>query len=148
MALLGGFVLNKILDFMNVNLNLMLMEHHTGHIATWKIVLTVLFSITLLFSLYRRLAGVFLRKSRAHEHNSSNETDHHHHETEESSSTTITVEGMTCSHCVKHVKESIEEVRGVENATVSLAEKSAVVTGSFNLEEVINAVNSAGYKAK
>lgn len=39
----------------------------------------------------------------------------------------IYVEGMTCEHCVKHVREALEEVHGVQRAEVDLEGKYAVV---------------------
>ena len=38
------------------------------------------------------------------------------------------VGGMTCDDCVVHVTEALESVPGVEDATVDLATRSAVVT--------------------
>jgi len=40
------------------------------------------------------------------------------------------VGGMTCDDCVVHVTEALEAVPGVENATVDLASRSAMVTAS------------------
>lgn len=39
----------------------------------------------------------------------------------------VGVGGMTCDGCVVHVKEALESVPGVENATVDLDSRSAVV---------------------
>ena len=40
------------------------------------------------------------------------------------------VGGMTCDDCVVHVTEALEAVPGVEDATVDLASRSAVVRAS------------------
>jgi len=44
------------------------------------------------------------------------------------------VGGMTCDDCVVHVTEALEAVPGVEDATVDLASRSAVVTASPDVE--------------
>ena len=36
----------------------------------------------------------------------------------------IIVEGMSCGHCVNHVKNALEEVNGVTNVNVDLAFKN------------------------
>ena len=57
------------------------------------------------------------------------------------------IEGMTCNHCAAHVRNSIEDIKGVEKVDVDLNGKNAVVSGEFSEEDVISAVKSAGYKA-
>ena len=57
----------------------------------------------------------------------------------------ITVEGMSCGHCVKHVTEALKEIGGTE-VEVSLEKKLA--TGNFSdiTDEAIKAaVEDAGY---
>lgn len=60
--------------------------------------------------------------------------------------TTIEVEGMMCEHCVKHVKDALEK-NGVE-ATVSLKDKKAVVTGDISDEMIKSCIADAGYEVK
>jgi copper ion binding protein len=64
----------------------------------------------------------------------------------------FTVDGMTCGHCVRAVKELIEEVEGVSNVSVSLDDKQAVVSfseKSLAPESIVNHINSnSNYKAK
>jgi len=61
----------------------------------------------------------------------------------------ITVEGMTCGHCVMHVKKGLEEIPGVE-ADVVLDEGRAYVTAPEDVadETLKKAVEDAGYTAK
>jgi copper ion binding protein len=63
--------------------------------------------------------------------------------------TVLKVEGMTCEHCVKHVKEALEGVAGVKSAKVSLKDKSASVdhNDKVSLETLKAAVTEAGYEA-
>jgi copper ion binding protein len=62
--------------------------------------------------------------------------------------TTIKIEGMSCDHCVAHVKEALEEISGVSSAKVSLKEKNAVVEhgDSVSLDSMKAAVTEAGYE--
>ncbi len=62
----------------------------------------------------------------------------------------LNVEGMMCEHCVAHVREALEAVRGVENVRVSLDEKSATVDAGLLVkdDDLVAAVEAAGYKAK
>lgn len=50
------------------------------------------------------------------------------------------VGGMTCMNCVRHVKEALEDVDGVVGAVVSLEDKSATVSGSFDVENAMEVV--------
>ena len=62
----------------------------------------------------------------------------------------ISVEGMMCEHCVKHVKDALEKVEGVAKADVNLKKKCAVVTlaGEVSDETLTAAVTEAGYTVK
>ncbi len=63
---------------------------------------------------------------------------------------TLHVEGMSCGHCVKHVEEALKAVKGVKSAVVSLEKKAADVTyvpAKTGKEQMIQAVEAAGYKA-
>lgn len=64
------------------------------------------------------------------------------------SQTTLKVEGMTCNHCRMHVENALRGVNGVENAQVDLAKGEAVVTGAANRQDLIKAVEEAGYSAQ
>ena len=60
---------------------------------------------------------------------------------------TISIEGMMCMHCVKHVKDALTALDGVSSADVSLDSKTAVVTLSSSVDDSIlkSAVENAGY---
>jgi len=61
----------------------------------------------------------------------------------------ISIEGMACMHCVKHVQEALAAVPGVQEVTVDLEGKSATVSvdGSVTDEALKAAVDGAGYEA-
>lgn len=60
----------------------------------------------------------------------------------------IIVEGMSCGHCVNHVKNALEELSGVTSVTVDLESKTAVVEASGELsdETIKAAIEDAGYE--
>lgn len=59
----------------------------------------------------------------------------------------ITIEGMSCSHCVGHVSEALKEICGVENVWVNLDDKNATVELARDVEDnkLKEAVIEAGY---
>jgi copper chaperone len=59
----------------------------------------------------------------------------------------LSIEGMSCGHCVAHVKEALESVTGVTKTDVNLGKKQAVVEGS-DLDDAAmkSAVADAGYE--
>jgi copper chaperone len=57
----------------------------------------------------------------------------------------ILVEGMSCGHCVMHVKEALEEL-GASNVDVSLEKKMATAeVGDASDESIKAAIEDAGY---
>ena len=59
----------------------------------------------------------------------------------------VKIEGMSCDHCVKHVKEALLKVKGVKKADVSLKNNSAVIQGDFDPDLIRKSISEAGYKA-
>ncbi len=57
------------------------------------------------------------------------------------------VTGMTCAACQAHVEKAVSKLEDVENVNVSLLTNSMTVTGSASSDEVIQAVEAAGYGA-
>lgn len=69
---------------------------------------------------------------------------------EDSMEKILNVEGMSCMHCVAHVKEALEKLEGVREADVKLEEKRAEVKMDKEVSDdsLIKAVEGAGYSAK
>lgn len=59
----------------------------------------------------------------------------------------LKITGMTCQHCVKHTREALEKVPGVEQVEVSLEPGQAVIQGNAPIDALIQAVKDAGYEA-
>src|SRR2546423_7676533 len=66
--------------------------------------------------------------------------------------TQLTVTGMTCGNCARHVTEALQSVSGVRSAMVSLDARTASVSwapsATPDLSRLIRAVEEAGYGAK
>jgi len=61
----------------------------------------------------------------------------------------MSIEGMTCGHCVMRVKKALESVEGVLEADVRLDGGTAFLEMSSKPDEALlrNAVEKAGYRA-
>ncbi|MEA4825888.1 MAG: heavy-metal-associated domain-containing protein [Clostridium sp.] len=58
----------------------------------------------------------------------------------------LNIEGMSCNHCVMHVKNALMEVEGIKNVDVNLNAKYALVEGeNLNDEKMKAKVEDAGY---
>src|SRR5262245_39355950 len=68
-----------------------------------------------------------------------------------SARTELTVSGMNCGNCVRHVTEALQGVNGVASASVSLETNRATIRwapgGSEDASLLIQAVKGAGYHA-
>ncbi len=63
----------------------------------------------------------------------------------------LRVTGMSCEHCVQAVKRALEGVPGVKGAQVSLEQGLVEVetgTDSVPVDQLIKAVEEAGYRAE
>ena len=58
------------------------------------------------------------------------------------------VTGMTCASCQAHVEKAVAKVPGVKSVSVSLLTNSMAVDGTATDEQVIKAVEDAGYGAR
>ena len=61
--------------------------------------------------------------------------------------TSLTVQGMTCGHCVASVTEELSEIAGVQAVDVVLETGAVTVTSAAPLDpaDVESAVTEAGY---
>ena len=58
----------------------------------------------------------------------------------------LTLDGLSCGHCVKRVKESLEQRPDVESADVTI--DHAAVIGSASADALIDTIKQAGYGAE
>ena len=62
----------------------------------------------------------------------------------------LTVSGMTCGACVRHVEKAINSIAGVQKVEVDLASGAVKVEGdvSQRVKEIIAALEEDGYLAQ
>ncbi|SCG81764.1 Copper chaperone copZ [Proteiniborus sp. DW1] len=59
----------------------------------------------------------------------------------------LTVEGMSCQHCVKAVKNALSELEGVKSVEVDLDTKKVEIEGDNLQDELLkSAIEDAGYE--
>ncbi len=60
----------------------------------------------------------------------------------------ISIEGMSCGHCVNHVKEALSELEGVKNVAVSLENKNAEIEIEKDIpqEKIKEIIEDLGYE--
>lgn len=64
--------------------------------------------------------------------------------------TLFRVEGMSCEHCVRAVKNTVEDLEGAVSAKVELSAKTAEVEYDENIldkKNIIEAIKEEGYDA-
>ena len=60
----------------------------------------------------------------------------------------ISIDGMSCQHCVNYVNETLKEIKGVKSVKVDLAGKNAVVELDHDVDDETfkAALDEAGYE--
>ena len=61
--------------------------------------------------------------------------------------TRLSLSGISCAGCVSRVQKAIDDVAGVESATVNLAERTATIAGTASVAALVSAIETAGYGA-
>lgn len=69
-------------------------------------------------------------------------------DSENSGGITLSISGMTCSGCANTVTRVLSRVPGVDSANVDFDNDHALVTGTARPEDLVNAVEAAGYGAQ
>lgn len=61
---------------------------------------------------------------------------------------TLSIEGMTCQNCARHVTEALHGIEGVSSVSIDLPGKKAELeaTESVSNEALENAVKEVGYE--
>lgn len=64
--------------------------------------------------------------------------------------TILSVEGMTCSSCIRHVESALSELEGIEKVEVKLKDGKVRVEhdpSRSTIDEMIQALGEAGYES-
>ena len=57
----------------------------------------------------------------------------------------IIIKGMSCSHCVNHVRQALSELKDSQKVEVNLEQKYAIVETYSNDEEIKEKIEDQGY---
>ncbi|VDN49277.1 Copper chaperone CopZ [Petrocella atlantisensis] len=60
----------------------------------------------------------------------------------------ISIEGMSCAHCVNHVKGALSSIEGVQKTDVNLHKKNAIIESDIEINDalIIQSIKDIGYK--
>jgi copper chaperone CopZ len=58
----------------------------------------------------------------------------------------VIINGMSCMNCVRHAKEALAEIPGMESVEVDLATKSAIVIGNVAEDLIVKALADHDYE--
>jgi mercuric reductase len=62
--------------------------------------------------------------------------------------TLLSIQGMTCTTCASHIKNTLEAIDGIQHANVSYENACADITGNANTDALIGAIEALGYAAR
>jgi Cu+-exporting ATPase len=57
----------------------------------------------------------------------------------------LTVEDMTCKHCVGRVTKAVQDIDGAAKVDIDLASKKVRIDSQANLDSIVQAIDAAGY---
>ncbi len=61
--------------------------------------------------------------------------------------TKITIKGMSCQNCVRHVTEFLTEVSTIKLLEVNLEQEYALIEGEFDQAQITELIQEEGYEA-
>ncbi|GLS84777.1 heavy metal translocating P-type ATPase [Paraferrimonas haliotis] len=70
-----------------------------------------------------------------------------HHQTSQQPVQTLIIEGASCASCVAKIESALNGVKGVSSAQMNFANRTVAVVGTAKVEQLIEAVQAAGYQA-
>ncbi|MDF2179884.1 heavy metal translocating P-type ATPase [Aliiglaciecola sp. CAU 1673] len=79
-----------------------------------------------------------------HSHAGHSHAEHSHSSTEQ----LLLIDGASCASCVNKIETALNAVPGVEKAQMNFADRSVRVVGNAQTQDLISAVEKAGYHAK
>ncbi len=60
----------------------------------------------------------------------------------------ITIEGISCEHCVKRIKEALLQNKNIKSVKIKDLKEAHIKCDNVSDEEIINTINDLGYVTK
>ena len=60
----------------------------------------------------------------------------------------LSVDGMSCDHCVASISKAVGALPGVTGVTVDLSAKEVTVSGDADENQVVDAIEDCGYDVR
>ena len=60
----------------------------------------------------------------------------------------LMIDGASCASCVSKIETALLSIEGVDRAQMNFAQRTVLVTGHANIDELIKTVEAIGYNAK
>ena len=133
LSMVFGLLLDWIFVAWNINIHTQMTHIHSHDMSQTGIfqwIISGIFLILLLLSVYRKYIGPKFLKKRIMDSNKIK----------------VNIQGMTCNHCVMNVQKAIQNTEGVEKVEVSLPDNAAYVEGKFDMSKLAKNVENIGYK--
>jgi copper chaperone CopZ len=58
------------------------------------------------------------------------------------------VPDISCQHCKMRINKSLATVKGIQKVDIDVDKKIVDITGNFNKDDAIRAIEESGYKVK
>lgn len=132
-AISFGLLLDGLIGWLNLPMPEFSVQTHVHGISALKIVTGVIFGVILL----RSLIAKAVQKVKTVRGKNNKEAE------------IMDIEGMSCEHCAKAVREAIEKIDGVSSVSIDVKEGKAYIEGeNIDMQAVKDAVIKAGYTPK
>ncbi|MFB1000033.1 MAG: cation transporter, partial [Colwellia sp.] len=60
----------------------------------------------------------------------------------------LMIDGASCASCVSKIETALLSIEGVDRAQMNFTQRTVLVTGHANIDELIKTVEAIGYNAK
>jgi len=58
----------------------------------------------------------------------------------------LKLEGLTCQNCAKKIENAVANIEGVESAIIDFENRTLLLSGNFDYNQVLSTIEKLGYK--
>jgi len=133
LAIVFGYILEWLIKTFQINV-LWTISHCNEHSflnADIKFIAAIIFGIILFLSFIRILQSKYFRMK------NKNITDN---------DISLKLEGLTCQNCAKKIENAVANIEGVESAIIDFENRTLLLSGNFDYNQVLSTIEKLGYK--